>query len=343
MITLFSSPKPFRKHIDLIQRNALASWLALGQEVEVLLLGDEDGIDQAAAGFGVRHLPIIQRNPTGTPLLNSIFGKAEEAGAGPVFCYANADILFLPDLLETVEVVAGAMDRFMLVGQRWDLDVREFLGGTADEVHEKLRIWKGQAQLHRPAGSDYFVYRGLSFAGMPPFALGRAGWDNWMIYAARAAGVPVIDATQAITVLHQDHDYEHLPGGEAHYRLPESRRNVELAGGREMIFTLRDTTWTLADGKLRPKAWNDPGVRRRLETSLYARVGSGRVARAARLLLHPIETLTYFGRRLVGALGSESDSSPEVESLRSERSPKEPDGTPMVESTAPSRSKPDEI
>jgi len=41
LITLFSAPKPFTNpHIALIQRNALASWRALGPEVSAALVGD---------------------------------------------------------------------------------------------------------------------------------------------------------------------------------------------------------------------------------------------------------------------------------------------------------------
>ena len=44
LITLFTAPKPFTNpHIALIQRNALRSWQALGTEVEVLLIGQEEG------------------------------------------------------------------------------------------------------------------------------------------------------------------------------------------------------------------------------------------------------------------------------------------------------------
>lgn len=343
MITLFTAPKPFDGHIDLIQRNALASWLALGPEVEVLLLGDERGMDEAAAGFGVRHLPKVERNEAGTPLLDSIFRQAERAGAGPVYCYTNADILILPDLLPAVQRVMKGMDRFLIVGRRWDLDVTQPLAGTSEEVRQQLDRWRERARLHRPAGSDYFVYHGLSFADMPPFALGRAGWDNWMIYAARAAGAPVIDASQAITVLHQNHDYRHLPGGQPHYRLPESDRNVELAGGREMIFTLLDATWTLRPDSLRPKAWNDPGARRRLETWLTARLGPGWPARAARLLLHPLDTLVYFGRRAAGAAGRRSRRQRDSE-VDADKPGAGSDGQGhMVESSAPNRSKTDEI
>ena len=41
MITIFSTPKPFRGHIGVIQRNALKSWTLLHPDVEMILFGDE--------------------------------------------------------------------------------------------------------------------------------------------------------------------------------------------------------------------------------------------------------------------------------------------------------------
>ena len=71
-------------------------------------------------------------------------------------------------------------------------------------------------------------------------SFGRAGWDNWMIYAGRRSGWPVVDATASIMIIHQNHDYSHLPGGQPHYRLPETDENVRLAGGKRVIFHLRE-------------------------------------------------------------------------------------------------------
>ena len=55
MITLFAIPKPFDGSVDLIQRNAIASWSRLGPHVDVLLLGDGTGIEEIAQQYGVRH------------------------------------------------------------------------------------------------------------------------------------------------------------------------------------------------------------------------------------------------------------------------------------------------
>jgi hypothetical protein len=297
MLTLFSAAKPFQGHIGLIQHNALASWRALGPEVELLLLGDEPGLKEAAAEWGATALDSVARNSSGTPLVSSIFGLAHAQARHDLLCYVNADILLLEDFLPAVKRVAGELERFLLIGRRWDLAVAERLTFDPDG-RARLRTELRRAGRPHPAGgSDYFVFRRGEFAGMPPFALGRAGWDNWMIYAARAARLPVIDASEAITVIHQAHDYSHLPGGRPHYRLPESDENVRLAGGREMIFTLKDATWQLGVTGLRRQWLSPAGAARTIEAALVVWLGPGRASRLVRLIWHPRETLSYiYGR-----------------------------------------------
>ena len=97
MLTIFTAPKPFTNpHIDLIQRNAIRSWVALGPEVEVLLIGEEEGLAEAARELGVRHLPQVQRNDQGTPLIPSIFNLARQETDKPYLAYVNADVILLP-------------------------------------------------------------------------------------------------------------------------------------------------------------------------------------------------------------------------------------------------------
>ncbi len=296
MLTIFGAPKPFRDHIARIQRNAIRSWLALGSDVEVILLGAEEGLAEAAAEFGLPLIADIERNEQGTPLVSSIFAAAESAAQHDLLCYVNADILLLDDLLPAVEQVASAFDRFLLVGQRWDLEVNEALVFDRESQRKLRGRLRRSATLHPPAGSDYFVFRKGGLDQMPPFALGRAGWDNWMIYAARAAGAPVVDASQAITAVHQQHDYSHLPGGQPHYRMPESEGNVRLAGGREMIFTLADANWRLDSEGLKRQRIGMRGLLRTVEAALYTALGPGRSARLVRLVMHPRETVRYYAR-----------------------------------------------
>ena len=291
MITLFSGPKPFAGPIGLIQDNAIGSWTRLGEGVEVLLLGDEAGIREAAERHGVRHIPVVPRTASGTPRLDALFALAREAAAHRLLCYVNADVILLPDLWERAGKTGARFESFLMVGQRWDLEMREGLRFDAT-WEQRLR---GEVRLrgrrHPPGGSDYFVFLSTCFQEMPAFALGRAGWDNWMIYHARRQHWPVVDASEAVTAIHQDHDYAHLPDGKPHYRLPESERNLELAGGRPSVFSLMDSDWVYADGRLRRRRVEIRRLLRQAEVAVYLALGPGRAARRARLLMHPIETL----------------------------------------------------
>ncbi len=101
LLTIFTAPKPFTDpHIATIQRNAIQSWLHLGPDVEVLLVGDEPGMDEAADQYGVKQLPDVRRNESGTPLVSSIFDLARRESRTPLLTYVNADVLLLPAFVE---------------------------------------------------------------------------------------------------------------------------------------------------------------------------------------------------------------------------------------------------
>jgi hypothetical protein len=254
LLTLFTAPKAFtHPHIRIIQRNMLLNWQALGAEVEVLVIGDDAGIAQQCQELGIRHLSGVHCNERGTPLVSSIFELARQNSVSPVLAYANADILFLPDLLDAVRRLVNEKDRFLAIGQRWDVDITDPIAFSNGWDQDLTALIRQAGELHGQTGSDYFLFPRACFKQIPDFAIGRAGWDNWMIYQARAAGWPVIDASEAITVLHQNHDFSHLPGGKKHFFQPETDVNVRLGGGRRTIFTMKDSTHFLTADGLRQK------------------------------------------------------------------------------------------
>jgi len=305
MLTLFTAPKPFVGHIGVIQENALRSWKALGSDVDIVVLGDEPGLAQAAADLGVIHLDSVDRAESGAPRLRSVLAAARGASHQPCLCYLNADIILLADFLPAVRRVAERLTRFLLLGQRWDLDVTEPLSfdpGWERSLRENL----GRAgRLHRPVGSDYFVFPADIFVELPDFILGRSGWDNWMIFEARRRRIPVVDATAAVTIVHQNHDYAHLPGGQKHHRHPESQVNLDLAGGRETIFRIEDADWRLTPRTLQRKGPFDWRYPRKWEADLIARLGPGKSARLVRMVFRPRQAL----RSLRGAAGASIDES----------------------------------
>lgn len=251
LITLFSAPKPFtHPHINLIQRNAIQSWLHLGDEVEVFLVGEEAGLAEVAKEYGIIPLPAVKRNDQGTPLVSSIFELARESSRAPLLAYVNGDIILLPDFVQTARSVITQCERFLAVSQRWDLEVKNPLDFSAGWEQRLTLEVSRRGRLHPPAGSDVFLFPRAEFVKIPDFAIGRAGWDNWMIYYACQQGITVIDATPSVTVIHQDHDYSHLPGGKPHYDLEESDHNLSLGGGMRSMYYILDSHFQFKEGRL---------------------------------------------------------------------------------------------
>ena len=248
MISVFSIPKPFKDQIAIIQRNAIQSWLLLHSDCEVVLCGDDYGTRETALELGTRYIPGILHNSYGTPLVNSAFEQVEGIARHPLLCYVNADIIFAGDLVAAVQSVP--FPEFLMVGRRWDIDISAPLdfvtGGWQHRLKKRIAE---HGSLHPPTGIDYFVFpKGIRWV-FPPFAVGRPGWDNWLIYRARQLGVAVVDATRVVTVVHQNHDYTHVKGATDHTTEgPEADRNRELTGGWGQIFTISDATHLLEPG-----------------------------------------------------------------------------------------------
>ena len=264
LLTIFTTPKPFTNpHINMIQSNALLSWVNLGKEVEVHLIGEEKGVAEAAAKYGIRYLPEVKRNQMGTPLISSMFDLARKNSKSPFLAIINTDILLLPDLIITLKIVAAHFEKFVVAGQRWDLDVKERFKFSRDFYAQLAHRTRKSGCLHSPMGSDYFIFPRECYSEVPDFAIGRAGWDNWMMFKSRWEGWPLIDASDDIMAIHQTHDYSHLANGQPHYRLPETKQNVVLAGGDQTIFTLMDATHKIRQGQIRHsmltlrKFWRD--------------------------------------------------------------------------------------
>lgn len=288
-LTIFTAPKPFTNpHIATIQRNAIRSWKALGPDVSVLVIGSEEGIQQAAADLGVGWLPEVACNPHGTPFIPALFQAARQHSTSPLLAYVNADILLLPDFLAAAERLAAQLPHFLLVGQRWDLDLREpleFSGLWQAALRQRLAE---DGRLHPRGGSDYFVFPRACFEQIPGLVVGRAGWDNWMLFEARRRGWALVDGTADVWIVHQNHDYSHLPGGQPHYRQPETFENIRLAGGRWVTrFTLLDCDRRLVNGRLFPPLPGWQKFWREVEILPVTRLHSLRLGRAFYALFHP--------------------------------------------------------
>ena len=266
-VTIFAAPKPFTNpHIAVIQRNAIEAWKHL-KEVEVILIGDEAGIPEAARELGVKNVPQVERADEGVPLVSSIFQIAHSETTSPVLCYANADIILMQDMVAAARHVSEQVHDYLIVGQRWNLDLKEPLDFAGD-WESRLRLDVAQrGQCFSSWGIDYFIFPRHLYSDVPDFSVGRVAWDNWMVYHARSTFGMAIDATLDVLAVHQNHDYSHLPGQKL-YGTEAARINLEKAGGRKRTYNILDTNRELVHGHIRRPQMRLARWLRRLELLL---------------------------------------------------------------------------
>lgn len=155
-----------------------------------------------AKEYGVVHIPDIPVNEFGTPYLDTAFQRAQEVATNDMMCYVNADIIFFDDLLVTLDHIP--FEKYLVVGRRWDIDMDQLIDFHAYESRNSFKeLVLTDAQQNQPYGSDYFIFTKHCLGQLPAFTVGRPYWDNWMIYNARAKGMPAIDASLAIVDVHQ--------------------------------------------------------------------------------------------------------------------------------------------
>lgn len=237
-LTLFGIPKPFTGHIGVIQRNAIRSWSLLRPQAQVILFGEDEGTKEFADEIGVHHVPEVKKSEQGTPLLSDMFQKVRQLATTDLLGYVNSDILLLDDFQSAVANVAENLQGdFLMIGRRINTDIVEEFDFDAPNWREVVRKQTETiGQLAPRVCKDYFVFPKHLYQDLPDFAVGRANWDNWMVFHAHEQGVPVVDATAVTTVVHQNHAYQHLGKGMAEaYMGPEAKANQVLAGGSRLV------------------------------------------------------------------------------------------------------------
>lgn len=276
MLTIFASPKPFTDPaINIAQRNAIQSWTRVRPACDIILFGNDFGTAQVASEYGIRHIPDVACNSEGLPLVKDLFERAQGISRFAIMAYINSDIILLSDFTSSVNTVQDQLSgkHFLVIGQRYNLEVPDEINFNDKSWEEDLRrriLVSGE--LRGTGAIDYFVFtRGL-WSDIPPMVIGRVAFDNWLIYKARSLGVDVIDATKAITVVHQQHTYakDHL------YRRrqsPEALKQRSFLGGDEYLFRISDANLLLDQQGLRRQGFTITKLKRLLQVgpAIYPR------------------------------------------------------------------------
>lgn len=246
MITFFSIPKPFKGKDAISQRKAILSWKKSSPGGEILLFGNEEGMEDAAKELNALQIREIRENGNGTPYLNFVFEEAKKIAKNNVLVYSNADIIFEPGIIQAIEKIKN-LPLYLIIGQRLDLNER------------------GEKRLHGYSGMDYFIFPKNFPVKLPDFFIGRPGWDNWLVYKTHSLKIPIIDATEMIKAIHPDHESSHNAIQKNIFKKEEALHNKKLTRDYLDVMTIREADYLLTKEGLKKKNFPE---------SLFGKLGS---------------------------------------------------------------------
>jgi len=249
LLTLFTILKPFTGKADLHQRNAINSWRALGDEVDILLASDSKIPPDLVNAYP--SITLQSTSLAGTPLLDEAFRLAKRQSQSPWLGYINADLLLDRAFLDSVRQITQWRQRALIIGQRTTVAIDQPLQFRAAHWIQDFLRRESNATLDSIVCKDFFVFSRELYDDLPGFIVGRGNWDNWMVWRAKRAGIPVVSISPTATVIHQQHDYgPHRSRFTAYVSGEEARLNQRLAGGRHLV-SGSTANWELREGTIR--------------------------------------------------------------------------------------------
>lgn len=293
MLTIFSSPKPFTGETAWNQLNAMRSWRAIHQDVEIIIYGAPPGAAEAATDVNALLIPKVECSSTGAPSFNEMAEHARQYGRYDQQVYINADILLNVSLLKAMEAARHRFDQFLLVGERIDLAQGSIVDASQSDWTDSLTtlVKLGQLTAHGPTGADYFGFIRGMWKDLPPVFMGRAMCDQALLHYCLNQRIPIIDCTMFIVAVHQFHGYQHARGGVR--EVFDGKDRALMAQAHGMSHSL--PTVVDADRQFTGDGSIVPGRRhilRRIELTLRYHYGLRRVSLALR-------ALQYLGGRRV--------------------------------------------
>lgn len=232
MITFFTHARPFEGLAGIIQRNAITSWTKLKPKCEIVLLGSVEGADKISEELGLKHIPDVSYGNYGKkPFLPELFEKAERDASHNFMCFINADIILTDDFMKAFSYLMPLKKKWVMVGRRRNIVLEKELDFKDSRAIEEIKeIAIKENRIAGPWWIDYFLYTKGIFTNIPPFILGAWRWDNWLINKALSKRVMVIDASDVVTAIHQDHD----PPGYEKTKYALDRREEEYLKNEEL-------------------------------------------------------------------------------------------------------------
>lgn len=256
-ITFVAVPKPFEGEFEIIQHNAINSWLNLSVNKEVLLLCDNE-FESYEFNGNVKYIRELKYTKHGKPDLSSAFSLAKKYSSYENVVYINSDIMLLDDFSRSLTSVSKTIKaNWAVIGRRFDANLERKIDFSDIHWWDKVYELKNRSKLHSEDGIDYFIFkRDFLDNHIPDFSIGGTVWDQWVVYKFLNLGYFLIDATDSITAIHQNHNYQSNMTFSDIMHSDMAKENMMLAGGRTFLRNISDCSIILSNNKFLDKESN---------------------------------------------------------------------------------------
>jgi len=240
MFTIFTFPRPFKSPFNTPQLNAINSWKKIHKDIEIYLINDELN---TAKEFAIKNkIKCIDGkfSKYGSPLLKDAIQSINSVARNDIILFINTDIVYVDGIKRTIDVVLNNFDKYFIVGRRVDCDIDYEISFNNEDYQKKLITMYKNGDMHGLSGLDYWVFPKNSFNEIPDFVIGKPGYDNWLLAESKRTSIPVIDASNTIRILHQNHYYPQKKSDS--YKI-EYDENLKKAG--DLLGSLRNSDFVV--------------------------------------------------------------------------------------------------
>ncbi|KAH3844279.1 uncharacterized protein LOC127872752 [Dreissena polymorpha] len=238
-----------------INNKTLFNWRTL-PDVNLIVFSDSEDVNRLSKAAGWSVVP-IQNKAAGAPILPEMFIEAKKTFKSYFYAYANGDLLFTDSLITTLRTVLCSHEYFksekssglLIVGRRTNIPAASVINDDAISWSKLHSLAKSQGELFQTDAEDYFISDSkYPWESFQPVAVGRRGYDNWVVAFSRYSNKTVIDASETVLCLHQTLDsrgnYEGLTKGNYNLDLI-AKLNVPFSvGGWGRTFCSEWKTWS---------------------------------------------------------------------------------------------------
>jgi len=240
MFTIFTFPRPFQSPFNTPQLNAINSWKKIHKDIEIYLINDELN---TAKEFAIKNeIKCIDGkfSKYGSPLLKDAIQSINSVAKNDVILFINTDIIYLDGIKRTMDIVLNNFDKYFIVGRRVDYDIDYKISFSDEDYKKKLITMHENGDMHGLSGLDYWIFPKNTFNEIPDFVIGKPGYDNWLLAESKRKSIPVIDASNTIRILHQNHYYPQKKSDS--YKI-EYDENLKKAGN--LLGSLRNSDFVV--------------------------------------------------------------------------------------------------